>query len=187
MTMLFPHLILFVTSYYTLRNGMFAGRRQDLNSPFSNSLSATMARLRRDAQDTLPNAYQKPLRVVACGTLFLTHTLALSSHPEPSSVVRARSVIRTRGGSASTCMSIVAQFPHVEAMLVAPLGGNEEGKMIIQDLERERVSTRYCKVWDGSGVPSAWVLHAGMSNPPLNMFQGLPPLGGRACCVICSE
>lgn len=46
-------------------------------------------------------------------------------------------------------------------MLVAPLGGNEEGKMISRDLDRERVSTRFCKVWEESGVPSAWVLHAG--------------------------
>lgn len=118
--------------------------------------------LRRDTPDTIPNpTTQRPLRVVACGTLFLTHTLSLASHPEPAAVVRAHSVARTRGGSASTCLSILAQFPGVEAMLVAPLGGNEEGKMVISDLEQERVSTKYCKVWDQSGVPSAWVLHAG--------------------------
>jgi hypothetical protein len=51
-------------------------------------------------------------------------------------------------------------------MLVAPLGGNEEGRMIIQELEKERVSTRYCKIWDQVGVPSAWVLHAGTCQLP---------------------
>jgi hypothetical protein len=124
--------------------------------------SLGMARLRRDTQDTItPASFQRPLRVVACGTLFLTHTLTIPTHPEPSAVVRAHSVSRSRGGSASTCLSILAQFPGVNAMLVAPLGGNEEGKTIIRDLEQERVSTRFCKVWANAGVPSAWVLHAG--------------------------
>ena len=48
-------------------------------------------------------------------------------------------------------------------MLVAPLGGNEEGKIVVRDLEQERVSTRFCKIWDNAGVPSAWVLQAGES------------------------
>ncbi|KAH9931749.1 hypothetical protein B0H21DRAFT_699790 [Amylocystis lapponica] len=119
-----------------------------------------MARLRRDTQDTVP-VLQRPLRIVASGTLFLTHTLSLPTHPEPSAVVRAQSVTRSRGGTASTCLAILAQFSSVEAMLVASLGGNEEGKMIIRELEKERVSTRFCKIWDDAGVPSAWVLCAG--------------------------
>lgn len=124
-----------------------------------------MARLRRDTQDTLTTSSdQRPLRIVACGTLFLTHTLSLPTYPEPSAVVRAHSVIRTRGGSASTCLTILAQFQSVEAILVAPLGGNEEGKIILRDLEQEGVSTRFCKIWDTAGVPSAWVLHAGKSH-----------------------
>ncbi|OSC96994.1 hypothetical protein PYCCODRAFT_1440615 [Trametes coccinea BRFM310] len=119
-----------------------------------------MVRHRRDTQDSGFSALHRPLRVVASGTLFLTNTLGLPTHPEPNAVVRAHSVSRVRGGSASTCLAIVAQFPSVEAMLVAPLGGNEEGRMIITDLEKERVSTRFCKVWPEAGVPSAWVLHA---------------------------
>ncbi|KAH8105348.1 hypothetical protein BXZ70DRAFT_920564 [Cristinia sonorae] len=123
-----------------------------------------MSRLRRDNQEVINPQFQRPLRIVASGTLFLTHTLTLGSHPEPSTVVRAHSVQRARGGSASTCLSIVSQFPNVNAMLVAPLGGNEEGQMIIRDLENDRVSTRYCKIWENSGVPSAWVLHADDTN-----------------------
>jgi hypothetical protein len=131
------------------------------------SSHATMARLRRDTPDVISsNPYMRPLRVVSCGTLFLTHTLEVPSHPEPAAVIRAQSVTRSRGGSAATCSSIMAQFPSVEAMLGAPLGGNEEGRMIIQELEKERVSTRYCKIWDQVGVPSAWVLHAGTCQLP---------------------
>ena len=130
---------------------------------YSRSIYASMARLRRDTQDTIsPNSNTRPLRIAACGTLFLTHTLDIPTHPEPSAVVRAHSVTRSRGGSAATCSSIIAQFPSVEAMLVAPLGGNEEGRMILRDLEQEKVSTRYCKIWEQAGVPSAWVLHAGI-------------------------
>ncbi len=126
------------------------------------SFSRLMARLRRDTQDSGGATTQRPLRVVASGTLFVTNNLGLPTHPEPNSVVRAHSVTHVRGGSASTCLSIIAQFPAVDAVLVAPLGGNEEGQRIIAELEQERVSTRHCKIWPEAGVPSAWVLHAGM-------------------------
>ena len=116
---------------------------------------------RRNTQDSVSNPLHRPLRVVASGTLFLTHTLELPTHPQPNSVLRASTVLRSRGGSASTCLSILAQFPGTEAILVAPLGGNEDGRAVISELEREGVSTKYCKIWEQSGVPSAWVLHAG--------------------------
>jgi sugar/nucleoside kinase (ribokinase family) len=57
----------------------------------------------------------------------------------------------------------LAQFSSVEAVLVAPLGGNEEGRMVLRDLENEGVITQYCKIWRDAGVPSAWILHAGNS------------------------
>jgi len=121
-----------------------------------------MARLRRDMHDAqLTAQVQRPLRIVASGTLFQTHTLSLPSHPSPSTAVRAHSASRVRGGSASSLLSLLAQFPSVEALLVAPLAGNDEGVRILRELEREGVITRYCKVWDGAGVPTAWVLHAG--------------------------
>jgi len=123
-----------------------------------------MAKLRREppeGQSIQPAP--KPLRIVASGTLFLTHTLSLPCHPAPSTVIRAHSVTKTRGGSASTLLSLLAQFSAVEAVLVAPLSGNDEGKMILRDLGNEGVITRYCKVWKGVGVPCAWVLHSGQS------------------------
>ena len=137
------------------------------------SLSRLMARLRRDTQDSGGATSQRPLRVVASGTLFVTHNLGLPTHPDANSVVRAHSVSRDRGGSASTCLSVVAQFPAVDAILVAPLGGNEEGRRILAELEKERVSTRYCKIWPEAGVPSAWVLHAGVSSDSLRAYSDL--------------
>jgi sugar/nucleoside kinase (ribokinase family) len=59
-------------------------------------------------------------------------------------------------------LSLLAQFANVEAVLVAPLGGNEEGRAVLQDLENEGVITKYCKIWRDAGVPSAWVLHSGL-------------------------
>jgi hypothetical protein len=128
----------------------------------------TMAPLRRDTQDSLvaqhppPSTTQPTFRIVATGTLFLTHTLELATHPTPSTVHRAKSVAKSRGGAAAACLSILAQFPGVDTKLVASLSNNDEGKMIIEQLEREGVSTRYCKVWEGASVPSAWVLHTGV-------------------------
>lgn len=129
-----------------------------------------MAPLRRDTQDAAtaqnpPSLTTQPtLRIVASGTLFLTHTLELPTHPAPSTVHRAKSVTKSRGGAAAACLSTLAQFPGVDTKLVASLSNNDEGKMIIDQLEREGVSTRYCKIWEGASVPSAWVLHAGLAS-----------------------
>lgn len=112
----------------------------------------------------MQNALERPLRIVVSGTLFVTHTLGLPTYPAPSTVNRAHSVHTSRGGSASNVSSLLAQLPTVDAMLVAPLGGNNEGRMIIRELENEGVNLRFCKIWDGSGVPSAWVLHADESD-----------------------
>ncbi|KAG6842350.1 hypothetical protein C0991_010640 [Blastosporella zonata] len=139
-----------------------------------------MAKLRREPHVTIQTQppQTRPLRIVASGTLFITHTLSLPAHPAPSSVVRAHSVEKRRGGSANTVrtrrtnfthtrklisfelLSLLAQFHAVEAVLVAPLSGNEEGRMILRDLDNEGVITRYCKIWKDAGVPSAWVLHS---------------------------
>ncbi|KDQ58193.1 hypothetical protein JAAARDRAFT_206877 [Jaapia argillacea MUCL 33604] len=115
-----------------------------------------MSRLRRDTQETIPP--QRPLRIIASGTLFVTHTLGLPTQPTPTTMNRAHSVSATRGGSASNITSLLAQFPNVDAMLVAPLSGNRDGQMILRDLDVEGVNTKYCKIWEKAGVPSAWVL-----------------------------
>lgn len=126
-----------------------------------------MARLRRDAPEIQPiMPVRRPLRIVASGTLFLTHTLSLPVHPTPGGAIRAHSVEKMRGGSAGTVLSILSQFSNVDSMLVASLGGNEEGKMILRDLDREGVNTRFCKIWENYGVPSAWVMHSGEPNYP---------------------
>ncbi|KIK63092.1 hypothetical protein GYMLUDRAFT_163622 [Collybiopsis luxurians FD-317 M1] len=119
-----------------------------------------MAKLRKDSLRDVPPS-SKPLRILASGTLFLTHNILVPCHPTPSSVVRAHSVDKTRGGSAASILSLLAQFSNtVDPILVASLGGNDEGQMLIKELEKEGVNTRYCKVWPDSGVPTAWVIQA---------------------------
>jgi sugar/nucleoside kinase (ribokinase family) len=116
----------------------------------------------------LSQAQQRPLRVIATGTLFVTHTLCLQSHPAPSSITRAHAVSRSRGGSAPIVLAALAQLgsmgPHVfDAQLVAPLAANDEGRAIMRELENEGIGLRYCKIWEGANVPSAWVLQSGQS------------------------
>lgn len=48
----------------------------------------------------------------------------------------------------------------VEPMLVASLGSNTEAQRLRDVLESCGVRTKYCKIWPGLGVPSAWVMHA---------------------------
>ena len=47
---------------------------------------------------------------------------------------------------------------------MASLGGNEEGRAVLMDLENEGVITQYCRIWNDAGVPSAWVLHSGFAS-----------------------
>jgi sugar/nucleoside kinase (ribokinase family) len=100
------------------------------------------------------------LRIVASGTLFITHTLTVSSLPNQNST-RASAVRRERGGASATVLSILAQFTHVEAYLVAPVGGGPEGTAMIKELETAGVRTRLCAKRDASGVPAAYVICAG--------------------------
>jgi hypothetical protein len=119
-----------------------------------------MSRLRPSPTPPLPPS-TRPLRVVAVGTLFLTHTLSLPSHPAPAQTVRAHEYVRSRGGSAPSILCVLSQLNADKCWLVASLGGAQDARVVTRELEAEGVSTRYCKVWDGAGVPAAWLLHAG--------------------------
>jgi pfkB family carbohydrate kinase len=119
-----------------------------------------MSRLRLSPTPTVPPS-TRPLRVVAAGTLFLTHTLSLPSHPGPAQTIRAHEYVRSRGGSAPAVLSVLSQLHAEKCWLVASLGSSQEARSFADELRAEGVSTRYCKVWEGAGVPAAWVLHAG--------------------------
>lgn len=105
------------------------------------------------------NAYRRPLRIVASGTLFITHTLVLSSFPSESSNTRAQTALRARGGSAAATLSVLAQFSDVVSpWLVAPIGSGPEGAALRIELEREGISTSLCPRRDNGGVPKAFVV-----------------------------
>ncbi|KAI9507412.1 hypothetical protein F5148DRAFT_1205370 [Russula earlei] len=122
-----------------------------------------MSRLRLSPTPTPPPSTRQ-LRVVAAGTLFLTHRLSLHAHPGPTQTVRAHEYARSRGGSAPTVLSVLSQLHADKCWLVASLGGAQEARALASELEEEGVSTRYCKVWEGASVPSAWILHADNTN-----------------------
>jgi hypothetical protein len=124
-----------------------------------------MSRLLTSPKPTAPPS-TRSLRVVAAGTLFLTHTLFLPSHPGAAQTVRAHEYVRCRGGSAPAILSMLSQLHVEKCWLVASLGSSQEARSLSRELEAEGVSTRYCKVWEGAGAPAAWVLHAGESPPP---------------------
>jgi pfkB family carbohydrate kinase len=119
-----------------------------------------MSRLRPSPTPPVPQS-TRSLRVVAAGTLFLTHTLSLPSLPGPAQTVRAHEYVRSRGGSAPAILSVLSQFHVDKCWLIASLGSSQEARGLTRELEAEGVSTRYCKVWEGAGVPAAWILHAG--------------------------
>ncbi|KAG8902689.1 hypothetical protein FRB99_004253 [Tulasnella sp. 403] len=138
---------------------------------------------------------RKRLKIVASGTLFFTHSInvpgdrtANGDAKGSTTVLRAQSVSRSRGGSASTILSVLCQFnppqqPHtqslrsrgeaaatayvrsatpqepvIETWLVAPIGRGSEANALLGDLEREGVRTKLCARREGEGVPSAYVL-----------------------------
>ncbi|KIO23461.1 hypothetical protein M407DRAFT_78022 [Tulasnella calospora MUT 4182] len=115
---------------------------------------------------------KKRLRIVASGTLFITHNVHVPStgNENPNTagkttVLRAQSVSRTRGGSAATILSVLCQFNPplpklaiVEAWLVAPLGRGPDASALLGELEKEGVRTKFCARREGEGVPSAYVI-----------------------------
>lgn len=143
-----------------------------------------MSRLRPSPTPTLPTS-TRPLRVVAVGTLFLTHTLSLPSHPGPTQTIRAHEYVRARGGSAPSVLCVLSQLNADKCWLVASLGGAQEARVVTRELEAEGVSTRYCKVWEGAGVPAAWLLHAG-KYPGVSLGEKLmyaPPQATRTASL----
>jgi hypothetical protein len=80
-----------------------------------------MAKLRRDEAYQVP--LPKSLRIVASGTLFVTHTLFVPSYPAPSTEVRAHSVEKARGGGANTVRTYhvvrIESHPYVKDSLSA--------------------------------------------------------------------
>ncbi|CAE7229921.1 unnamed protein product [Rhizoctonia solani] len=103
-------------------------------------------------------------RIVASGTLYITHTLNVGSFPDHSKssnpATRASSVRRERGGASATALSVLAQFNHVTAYLVAPVGSGPEGEAMLKELEAANVNTRLCARRDANGVPAAYVMCA---------------------------
>ncbi|KAF8488046.1 hypothetical protein F5888DRAFT_1583206, partial [Russula emetica] len=61
----------------------------------------------------------------------------------------------SRGGNAPAILSVLSQLHVDKCWLVASLGGAQEARALAHELEVEGVSTRYCKVWEGAGVPAA--------------------------------
>lgn len=109
----------------------------------------------------------RPLRIFATGTVFLTHTLFLPSYPHPGSASRAQAVQTSRGGASGHVLAVLAQLGvtvpsagEVEPMLIASLGSNTEAQRLRDVLETSGVRTKYCKIWPGLGVPTAWVMQA---------------------------
>ena len=99
-----------------------------------------------------------PLRVLASGVIFLTHNIELASFPGQGSNTRAQNVVRTRGGAAAACLSILAQFAGTQTWLVAPIGTGPEGAALRIELEREGISTQFCTRREADGVPKAFVI-----------------------------
>ncbi|QRV95657.1 PfkB family carbohydrate kinase [Ceratobasidium sp. AG-Ba] len=99
------------------------------------------------------------LRIVASGTLFITHTLSVNALPNQNTT-RASAVRRERGGASATVLSVLAQFTDVEAYLVAPVGGGPEGAAMIKELETAGVKTKLCARRDASGIPAAYIICA---------------------------
>jgi hypothetical protein len=171
-----------------------AGRRQPLFDDIDNWQPAaacfafTMSRLRPSPTPSPLPPTTRPLRVVAAGTLFLTHTLSLPAHPGPGQTIRAHEYARSRGGSAPAVLSVLSQLNADKCWLVASLGGAQEARVVARELEADGVSTRYCKVWEGAGVPAAWILHAGEWSSSLGtkFLRAVEKAEFGFCGVACS-
>ncbi|KAG8969343.1 hypothetical protein FRC03_003444 [Tulasnella sp. 419] len=117
-----------------------------------------------------PPGTRSRLRIVASGTVFITHTITLRDPPlstQGDVNMRAQSIVRARGGSAPAILSILCQFGRqddvVDAWLVAPVGRGSDASALLTELEKEGVKTKLCAKREGEGVPSAYVLKSHFS------------------------
>lgn len=117
----------------------------------------------------------RPLRIVASGVIFVTHTLIVDSYPNENTNTRAQAVSRLRGGSAAATLSVLAQFSDATPWLVAPIGSGPEGAALRIELEREGIITQLCPKRETDGVPKAFVLRSScvflLFHPPFNSFH----------------
>jgi hypothetical protein len=137
-------------------------------------LSPTPGQMGGSYPDILFPPRRKP-RIFASGTLFQTHTFVvprfLNSELEMigTTVTRAHSVTKALNGNAMGILKLLTGMNAFlgsggnETYLMAPMGGSYEGKTIVEELEREGIRTKYCKIVEGSGVPGAWVFRASES------------------------
>jgi len=129
-----------------------------------------------------------PLRVFASGTVFNTQRLSVPLYPEPGGVARAQNVQKTRGGHSVNVLVVLAQFypsgsqnsansgSNVivvsatggqanrgvgDVQFSGPLPGNDEGDLILKQLEGQNVGTLFSIIREGKGVPTAWIIEAG--------------------------
>jgi len=133
--------------------------RRDTLSASSSTAHSPTSTINSPPMPSPPNS--KPFRIFSTGTIFLTHSLDLPSHPVPGTASRAQAVSTSRGGNAGHVLGFLAALPGaVEPMLIASLGASSDGNRLRDELEAGGVRTKYCKIWPGLGVPSAWVIHA---------------------------
>ena len=129
-----------------------------------------------------------PLRVVASGVVFLTHTITMSGElPPAGSNSRAQDVIRHRGGAAAACLSVISQFAGTQSWLIAPIGTGPEGEALRVELQREGISTQLCARREADGVPKAFVILSSCVSlsflwPPFLFLHSRPLL---ACHLHC--
>jgi hypothetical protein len=162
-----------------------SGRIGDLcSSPKLRHLMSILRATHSPTNSSSNASSRPPLRVLASGTLFLTHRLLVPAYPEAGGVARAQSVQSLRGGHGANVLVVLAQFRstrvHVpspggvpvvaggsgarsvgDVQFSGPLAGNEEGALVVKELEAQGVATTFSMVREGKGVPAAWVIESG--------------------------
>jgi sugar/nucleoside kinase (ribokinase family) len=68
--------------------------------------------------------------------------------------------VHSQGGTTPAVLSVLSQLHADKCWLVTSLGSSQEAHALTRELKAKGVSTQYCKVWEGAGVPAAWILHA---------------------------
>ncbi|KAI9442025.1 hypothetical protein BJY52DRAFT_1194878 [Lactarius psammicola] len=99
--------------------------------------------------------------------------LAFTSGPRKDRTrSRIHEYVRSRGGIAPFILCVLSQLHVDKCWLVASLSSSQEARVVMRELGAEGVSTRYCGVWDGAGVPAAWVLHTDIPHEEFVSLMG---------------
>ncbi|KAF0521902.1 Ribokinase-like protein [Gigaspora margarita] len=103
----------------------------------------------------------KPLKILAIGSAYEDTILYVDRFPPEDGKQRAQRVEKRRGGNSGNTLTVLSQFPNVDAWFMASMASKEASTFLVQDFEAHNIKTTTC-IFRSSAThaPVAYIIHA---------------------------